>query len=921
VPAERRQRIRQVFATVADLPAQEREAELRRQCGDDHTLRSGVERLLLEHDRIEDPEETLLSPGEIVGGRFRVRRLIGTGGMGEVYLCDDPELGLPVALKALKQRAAASSDAAVRFRREISLARLVTHPNVCRVHDIGRHHKGADAIDFFTMEFVDGETLAAYLEREVPLSPAEAAPLVEQMAAGLAALHANKVIHRDLKPSNVLLSKNAAGDLRVVLTDFGIAGTIGANVPGGSFATVSGQILGTPDYMAPEQLTGFAAGPATDLFAFGMMLYEMLTGEKPFPDPTHRMATPIPPQQHRPEIPESWDRLILGCLDPEAAKRPQTVDAVFDVLGAIPRRIPASDAPTIALRRQPMPRRRAAWMWAALLAALLALVGIGSRFFEQGPARPESRRIAVLPFAVAAGNAELKALADGLTDAVTSRLSQYEGLNDQLLVVPASEVRKVGVGEANAARGALGVNYAVEGRVTAQDDRIRLTLTLIDTERMLQEETAVVNGDRARALDLEDNAVRRLATLLDLHALPSQIDSIGSMAPGAEEFYLQGKGYLQRSDELASVNTAIQLFEKAIALDPHYARAYAGLSQAYLYKHDRTEDPAWVAEAARASGRAVEMSPQSLEAQTSHGYALLAQGRHEEGRRSFERALEANTRSAEAYAGLAKSYAERAEANADEAERAAGRKAAEAAYSKAISLRPNDWVAYKQLGMFYYSVGRYADAVREYEMVVELAPDNAHAYNNLGVLHIYLGDREKAKQYLEKTIQIDPNRVSAMANLATLLFEGKQYEAAAGLYERALARNPESPFAWASLADAYRKLGRNDEARRNYEKAILLLNQRVAVEGESVEVHALLAHHFAALGEFDKGREHALRAVSSDSATDQISIAVAFSLAGDEQAARAAVERALATGAALDSIRGIESLAELLPKTIAEKEN
>jgi tetratricopeptide (TPR) repeat protein len=912
VSTELWQRARELFAKVVELPAGEQSDALHRQCGGNAELLAAATRLLDKHAQ-RSKGSSLLSAGEVIEKRFRVRRLVGRGGMGEVYLCDDIELGQPVALKALRAEGAGGAETAVRFRREIQLARRVTHPNVCRVFELGRHPSDAGQIDYYTMEYVDGETLAEMLERRGRLSPEDARPILEQIAAGLEALHEREIIHRDLKPGNVLLERRPSGRLRVVLTDFGIAGTTGRQAEADSFVTVGGQILGTPEYMAPEQLAGVAAGPATDLFALGVTLYETLTGERPFPNDSYRTATPIAPRTHNPEIPPSWEALILDCLQPEITKRPQSVDAVFEALGGRRQRgFDPSTAPTITL---PARRRKSfVWLaWAGALAAALALVWMGSRLPE---AKPEGRRVAVMPFVTASSDRELQVLADGLTDTVTSRLSQYEGLNEQFLVVPASEVRKVGVQSASTAQGALGVNYAVEGHIAAQDDRIRLTLTVIDTERMVQQETAVINGSRARALDLEDEAVAKLATLLDLHALPEQVESIASVSPGAEEFYLQGKGYIQRSDDLASVNNAIQLFEKSVTLDPNYARAYAGLSQAHLYKHDRTMDPAWITKAAEAARRAVELNPELLEAQTALGNALLALGEPETALRQFEAALALSPRSEEAYAGLAKSYAESANAAPTEQEKQKKRKEAEAAYYKAISLRPNDWVAYKRLGLFYYETGRLEDAIKQYQIVTDLAPDNAHAYNNLGVFCVLLGRRAESRAHFEKALELDPNRVSAMTGLGKLLSDAGDLAAAAAYYERAVEKDPNHQTAWANLGACYKSLNRHEDAEQAYRRAIDIVIERMRVQGESDLNNALLAHHFAGLGDFEKARSYAGKAVASDNSRVQLNLAIAYSQAGDDEDARAAVRRALAAGETMDEIKRIKSLERLLPDSI-----
>ncbi|MEZ5367433.1 MAG: protein kinase, partial [Bryobacterales bacterium] len=694
------QRAREVFAEVAELPAERRVDALRERSAGDADVRAAAAELLEKYEK-QAAGPTLLSSGEVIDKRFRVRRLVGRGGMGEVYLCDDIALGEQVALKALRADTGAGADAAARFRREIQLARRVTHPNVCRVFELGRHTGSKGPIDYYTMEYVDGETLADLLARRGALDVEEARPLIEQVAAGLGALHDREIVHRDLKPGNILIERRGADGMRVVLTDFGIAGSTGRRAELDSFATGGGQILGTPEYMAPEQLSGLAAGPATDLFALGAVLYETLTGQRPFPDPNQRIRTPIGPRTFNPEIPLSWELIILDCLQPDMTRRPQSVGELLEALGGMaqPRLPDPSTAQTVAVPRPAPPHSASPWKRWGVVAALVALVALAALTmlgWRDGgaplPAFAEGRRVAVLPFLTASNDPALQALADGLMESITSRLSQYESRNAELLVVPASEVRKVGVLHAANARGALGANYALEGRLTEQGERIRLILTLIDTERMVQADTAVINGARARALDLEDEAVTRVATLLNLHALPEQVESIASVAPGAQEFYLQGTGYLQRSDEVDSVQNAIQLFEKSISLDENYAMAYAGLSKAYLDMRARTLEPEWVLKADKASLRAVELRPDLLETQTARGAALVAQGRFDEAIEVFNTALERNPRSEEAYAGLGQAYEQMASRATDSAEKQTMQDQAEAAFRKAVSLRPNDWV-------------------------------------------------------------------------------------------------------------------------------------------------------------------------------------------------------------------------------------
>src|SRR5208337_4959742 len=308
---ERWEQVTKLFEEAQELDPGERASFLNRACPDDSALRAEVESLLagdrragnfLEKPVLADvgPTESVeirvgtLSLNQVLSGRFRVIRFLGQGGMGEVYEAKDLDLGERVALKTIRPEIASQPHTMARFKQEIQLARRVAHPNVCKMFDLGRHRPppeadlSAGAVTFLTMELLEGETLAARLRRVGRMTTAEVLPLVQQMAEALAAAHDVGVVHRDFKPGNVMLvpAKSGEGKERAVVTDFGLAKAFAAANPSSgddpaSSVTASGHIIGTLAYMAPEQLQGRDATPASDIYALGVVMYEMVTGQRP----------------------------------------------------------------------------------------------------------------------------------------------------------------------------------------------------------------------------------------------------------------------------------------------------------------------------------------------------------------------------------------------------------------------------------------------------------------------------------------------------------------------------------------------------------------------------------------------------------------------------------------------------------------
>ena len=399
---ERLNKARQLFAEAVKLPESEWHAFLIQSCGCDRDLIADVEALLAQPNgteaaiadvRIRASQRPTVTttpaasgldtpaflPDQVLAGRYRIVKVIGKGGMGEVYEAEDKELRERVALKMIRSDIAAGEQALARFKREIQLARRVTHPNVCRIFDLVYHaelgqgdsDRGEKRTTFLTMELLKGETLSQRLRRSGRFKPDEALPLTGQMAAALTAAHKAGVVHRDFKSSNVILvpSKEYEGGLRAVVTDFGLARQSITSEDSLLTASHVDEIAGTPAYMAPEQVRGERVTPASDIYAFGVVLYELVTGTLPFTgDSPWAVAikrldeAPPSPRKYVPDLDLKFEATILRCLERNPADRfPTALDVVMAMGGE-----------SVPLAPSFMTRRRAA------TAAMAAVVLVGA---------------------------------------------------------------------------------------------------------------------------------------------------------------------------------------------------------------------------------------------------------------------------------------------------------------------------------------------------------------------------------------------------------------------------------------------------------------------------------------------------------------------------------------------------------------
>ena len=450
----------------------------------------------------------------------------------------------------------------------------------------------------------------------------------------------------------------------------------------------------------------------------------MVAGKKAFPagsggafeKAVQRVSsTPLPPSSHVKDIPKNWERTVLQCLARDPGRRPESAREVIAGLTG------GGSAQASGGKR---------WLAgsvAALAALALAFAGGGRLgFFRSAPPPPARQHIAVLAFHLPGQDPEMEVFADGLVEGITGRLSQFEGPNARLMVVPSSVVRKQGVQTPEEAKAKLGVDEVVQGTLQTEGQRVRLLLTLVDTHQMRQIASVIVDDKRSNALSLEDAAVEKLAHALSLRVLPEHAkDAVSTLAPGAYEYYLQARGYLQRADKLSSLDSAIALFQRVLELDNRSALALAGLAEAYRAKFSLTRDSRWIDEALRNCRHALELNPSLPDAHIILGRIHMATGHPEEARQDFSRALEFDARDSRGYQGLAAAY-----------EGLKQFEQAEATYRKAVALRPEDWSGYAELGVFYYNRGELDKAIEQYRQVVALTPDNAQGYSNLGAFQM-----------------------------------------------------------------------------------------------------------------------------------------------------------------------------------------
>lgn len=559
---------------------------------------------------------TAFQAGDVLAGRYRIVRFLARGGMGEVFEVEDLELKERAALKTIRSEGAGNSLAIERFRREIQLARKVTHPNVCRIFDLSHHRpEGAEPVIFLTMELLPGETLGERLRRGGPLSTEAMLPILRQVVEALAAAHRAGVIHRDLKPGNVILVPGRAGSERAVVTDFGLARTEEADADGAGLTLTATGVVGTPAYIAPEQIEGREITPAVDIYALGVLIYEALTGKLPFTGDTplatvvrRLQEAPPSPRLHLPDLDPRWEAAILRCLARQPGDRFADVLGVVEALSAPA--LPPSPVATAAVSPAPppaagAPRRRSL----LLLLSLLILASFAVAYVryqdwrrdqlqaEERLGLPEGpvvarRSVAVLGFRDRSGKPDTAWLSAALSEMLSTEL----GTRGDLRIAAGEDVARgkveLALGEADSLgketlgriRNLLGTDYVVLGSYVALDGaekgrQIRLDLRLQDTAAGETVATVAESGTEAELFQMVNRVGSRLSAKLG-SGVPAAAEGSRSALPEnpqAARLYSEGLTSL-RSFEPAKARDALV---QAAALAPDNALVHAALATAW----------------------------------------------------------------------------------------------------------------------------------------------------------------------------------------------------------------------------------------------------------------------------------------------------------------------------------------------------
>ena len=775
---------------------------------------------------------------------YEIVKKLGEGGMGIVYLAEDKKLNRQVALKFLPRHISSDHTERARFLKEARASAALNHPNIAQVYSIEKVEEL-----FIVMEYIEGIELKEWIRSE-ECTLLDQLKITKQIAAGIKAAHDKGVIHRDIKSNNIMI--NRSGDVKIM--DFGIA-----YFRGEEHITKTGTTLGTTAYMSPEQLRGFDADEVTDIWSFGVILYELFTQNLPFQgsyEPAIMYSIteeePIPIEEYTAEVPEKIRYVISRCLEKDREKRYSSFGEITSDLNEGSLQTNYFDS---SLKRW-SGRSKNIWVASTLGIIFLALLMIVFSNPSNVYSRiPDKILLAVLPIEIIGEQGSFDGIAVGLVETLSFRLTEIEKYEDSYWITPASELRKENVKSITKAKQLFGINLAISSSLQSIEDSTRLLLELVDADNMRSLETRQVVVSSNNLPDLEKRGVRAMLGMLNIDISPRVSESLSegeTSTPEAYELYLKGVGALNNVNKFDHLDDAIRFFKNSIKLDTEYALAHAGLGEAFWEVYEKRKTPEYVDSARTYLRRAEELNGKLTAIQVMLGRLNTGTGNYETALKHFKNALAIDGKSSSAIRGLASVY-----------DMQGIPQKAEQTYLKAVELKTDYWKGHKDLGEHYLQRGDYPSAIEQFQKVVDILPMNSGAYSNLGVAYLYDGQNEKARHMFERAMAIEHDPITAN-NLAYIYFSDGLYLEAAGMYELAVAEYSDHYILWGNLAVAYELGGSNEEALRSYLMAIEKAKIQLKINPNDAEVLADLGAYYSDIEDKEKALEYIEKALAID---------------------------------------------------------